>query len=75
MQPKAATRVQPRPLTEILVQPQCAAAVVTIVASYSIMLVLMAPTPAVMKELCSFLHGIHIDHDGKYVLPCLRPLL
>ena len=50
MQPKAATRVQPRPLTEILVQPQCAAAVVTIVASYSIMLVLMAPTPAVMKS-------------------------
>ncbi|CAE7479084.1 rfnT [Symbiodinium microadriaticum] len=49
-QPKAATRVQPRPLTEILLQPQCAAAVVTIVASYSIMLVLMAPTPAVMKS-------------------------
>ncbi|CAE7313600.1 rfnT [Symbiodinium natans] len=48
-QPKAAMG-QPRSLRQLLLQPRCGAAIVALVASYCIMLMLMAPTPAVMKN-------------------------
>ncbi|CAE7761235.1 rfnT [Symbiodinium sp. KB8] len=44
---------QPRRLSKILLQPRCGAAIVTLTASYCIMLVLMAPTPAVMQNFYS----------------------
>lgn len=40
----------PRGVLEILRQPSCIAAILSMAASYSIMLLLMAPTPVVMQQ-------------------------
>ncbi|CAE7250337.1 rfnT [Symbiodinium pilosum] len=50
-QPK--TAAGQRYLSQIVLQPLCGAAIVAVVSSYSMMLILMAPTPAVMKNYYS----------------------